>query len=142
MKYSVVFAAATSLELCACNRQVTVRPGADPSQVEINGALSMPSGTTQTIAFLTNLRPDCSVIVVPLGRVVQDPDHGRITVATIEDFPVYSARSPLAKCDSTRTKGLRLSYSPDPGYVGGDQFRFDVFVNQRVLHNHIVENVL
>src|SRR5271170_6948879 len=106
MKYSVVFAAATSLVVCACNRQVTVRPGADPSQVEINGAVSMPSGTTQTIAFITNLRPDCSVIDVPLARAVQDPDHGRITFAQIDDFPVYSVRTPLSKCDSTRTKGL------------------------------------
>lgn len=142
MKYFHVASAVVMFALCGCSRATSIHPGADASQFEINSTMSMPSRTTQTVLFLTNLRSDCSIIDMPYGRVSDAPEHGQLSIVEMEDFPRYGLRSPLVACNSARKKGLRITYTPNVDFVGKDKFSFDIFVNGRALHDHIIENVL
>jgi hypothetical protein len=142
LKYFHVAGAVAMFALFGCSRATSIHPGADASQFEINSTMSMPSRTTQTVVFLNNLRSDCSVVDIPYGRVSDAPEHGQLSIVEMEDFPRYGFKSPLAACNSERKKGLRVTYTPNAVFVGKDRFSFDIFVNGRALHNHVIENVL
>jgi hypothetical protein len=94
MKPIALMATAMVFALCGC------------AELEITTTKSMPSGTTQTVAFMTDLRRDCSLIDVPQVRVVQNPDSGVLSIAQVDDFPLYRANSPFEQCDSARTTGV------------------------------------
>jgi hypothetical protein len=136
-------AALTALSvLGACVHPSPIQVSADGTQFAINPRFSMPSGTTQKLLFAFNVRPDCSFVDVPVSRLVDQPAHGKLQIAQVEDYPNYPLLNPRYKCNTVPVKGVRISYTPDPGYVGTDEFVYEVFLGGKVIRSHAVGNVL
>jgi hypothetical protein len=85
----------------------------------------VPSGTSQRVSFFTWINPDCSSAGNINVRVVNQPEHGKVEVASTSDYPHYSKEQLRFKCNHHRVKGVAVSYKADK-YVGDDAF--DVLV--------------
>ena len=60
----------------------------------------------------------------------------------VDDFRKFTPPSPLIKCNTQRRRGVRITFTPDAGYAGADEFVFEVFGNGRVARAHTTVNVL
>jgi hypothetical protein len=85
----------------------------------------VPSGTSQRVSFFVWINPDCSSAGNINVRVVNQPEHGKVEVASTSDYPHYSKEQLRFKCNHHRVKGVAVSYKADK-YVGDDAF--DVLV--------------
>jgi len=120
-----------------------VQVSPDGTQFQLNGTITLPSGVPQKLAFVSKPNPDCSQGEIPVVRAVTEPAHGKLQIVQAEDFPTFRpASNPLAKCNTVRIKGIRITYTPDAGYVGKDEYEFEAFGNGRVVRSHAVVNVL
>jgi hypothetical protein len=87
--------------------------------VPIFGKALKPDTPTMIQQFVA-LSPDCTPQALPTVKLVQPPAHGRTTTEVVEDFPDFPLASPLAGCNSRRTRLLRLSYRSASGFNGVD----------------------
>jgi dienelactone hydrolase len=76
--------------------------------------------TPAMIQQFVSLSPDCTPQAMPTVTLVQPPAHGNTTTETVDDFPSFPATSPLAACNSRKTRMLRLSYRSAAGFSGVD----------------------
>jgi hypothetical protein len=107
---------------------VTVTNGG--SLITENNTLATAGGQTIRLAFLHNQQnPDCSLdpVVHPTLNITAQASHGTVTPQQTEAFPTYPANSPLVKCDQARIAGTLLTYTPQAGYSGTDQFSYQIF---------------
>jgi hypothetical protein len=129
-----------SLALTGCAPRIQV--SADGTQLDIVSKATMPSGVSSKVLFVTNLNPDCALIDIPVVRLVQPPAHGNLEIVQAEDFPTYQGNNPRTICNTMRVKGVRVAYKSSAGYVGGDEFAYEVFVAGHVVRRHVGVNVL
>lgn len=85
------------------------------------------AGQTTTMDFVFNLNPDCSVKEIPTIRVTSPPVHGTIQVFEKEDFSSFPQSNIRFECNKKKSKGTAVSYTPNPGYAGGDYLEFEIF---------------
>ncbi|GJE61352.1 hypothetical protein [Methylobacterium trifolii] len=86
----------------------------------------VPKGEARTIAFYASLFPDCSSQGPVVIRVLDKPQHGKVTIAEGDSFTRYAPASPLAACNSRKVAGLKLVYEAEEGFEGLDSFRIFV----------------
>jgi hypothetical protein len=135
-------ALATMLALGGCVHPGSVQVSSDGAELNFNPSFSMPAGTTQRLSLAFSLMPDCSLMGVPVVRAVEEPAHGKLLITETEEFPNFPPGNPRSKCNTSRVKGMLVSYKPDPGYIGTDKFTYEMFINGRVIRNHMVGHVL
>jgi hypothetical protein len=81
---------------------------------------------TLKVAFLYDLNPDCSAIGVPSVRIFEQPKNGKVTIEKGTDFTTFPASNSRFKCNSNRTEGAIISYTPNPGFTGADSVSVDI----------------
>jgi hypothetical protein len=86
---------------------------------------NIASGTSQRLGFYTALNPDCTSTGEINVRVIKQPEHGKVEIASTSHFPAYSKESNRYKCTQHKVKGALISYKADK-YTGTDEF--DVLV--------------
>jgi hypothetical protein len=84
-------------------------------------ARTVPSGTNQRIAFVTSLNPDCTSEGDINVRVIKQPEHGKVEIASTAHFPSFSKESNRYKCTQHKVKGVLVNYKAEK-YVGEDVF--------------------
>jgi dienelactone hydrolase len=99
--------------------------GPDPGQTaRIDGVpiigKAAKANMQATIQQFASLSRDCTPDALPTVKPLQPPAHGNTAMEVIEDFPNFPATSPLAKCNSRKTRMLRFSYKSSPGFNGTD----------------------
>jgi len=116
------------LSLAGCVRPVPaqgpVRVVA-PAQVIYNKTALV--GQTTAIDFAYDVNPDCSVKEIPTIRVINPPVHGTVQIFEKEDFTAFAQSNSRFDCNKKKSKGAAISYTPNPGYVGGDYLEFETF---------------
>jgi hypothetical protein len=65
--------------------------------------------------------PDCSPLGSVTIRVLEPPEHGRVSISTARFFPSYSASNVRAHCNLRRVQGTRAIYVAQRGYTGPDR---------------------
>jgi hypothetical protein len=84
-------------------------------------ARTVPSGTNQRIEFVTSLNPDCTSNGDINVRVIKQPEHGKVEIASTAHFPSFSKESNRYKCTQHKVKGVLVNYKAEK-YVGEDAF--------------------
>ena len=69
-------------------------------------------------AYATN--PDCSSAGTVVLRVVQAPEHGRVSVHQTGVFPNFPPSNPRNACNRRRVPGVAATYVSQRGYLGSD----------------------
>ncbi|HEY4142652.1 MAG TPA: hypothetical protein VGM57_14620 [Pseudolabrys sp.] len=68
---------------------------------------------------LTN--PDCSPHGSITIRVLEPPEHGRVSISTTRFFPTYPSSNPRSVCNKRRVQGTQAIYHAQRGYTGPDR---------------------
>ncbi|NLR95219.1 hypothetical protein HGP17_00040 [Rhizobium sp. P38BS-XIX] len=82
----------------------------------------VPAGKKTKITSASLVKQDCTFAGFPYTGVVKPPAHGKID---IEHGPVaakFSKDSPAYICSGKSVQGNIISYTPNPGFSGTDQF--------------------
>jgi hypothetical protein len=69
-------------------------------------------------AYSTN--PDCSSAGTVVLRVVQGPEHGRVSIAQTGVFPKFPESNLRNVCNRRRVAGVQATYVSQRGYLGPD----------------------
>lgn len=99
--------------------------GPDPGQTaRIDGVpifgKAAQSRTQGVLQQFTSLSPDCTPRDLPTLNLVQQPAHGNTATDVADEVPNFPSTNPLAVCNGRKTRMLRLSYKPAPGFSGVD----------------------
>ena len=78
------------------------------------------------VDFLYWINPDCSSIGVASVRTIEEPKHGKLTVAKGTGFSSFPKENPRQACNRRRSEGMMMYYRPEPGYLGPDSVTVDV----------------
>lgn len=68
---------------------------------------------------------DCSLRGVPKVSVSGGPFHGEVAVTENEAHPAFPPGSPLSACNATAFRSMSVTYTPKPGFIGGDALTVD-----------------
>lgn len=75
--------------------------------------------------YVTN--PDCSSFGPIVLRVVQSPEHGRVTIRHAGVFPNFPEANPRSVCNRRRVPGIQATYVSQRGYTGSDFALLEAF---------------
>lgn len=87
---------------------------AQPARVAIPGKPLILTG-------LALVNPDCSPLGTITIRVLEAPEHGRVTISSSHFFPSYPASNPRSRCNTRRVSGTQAVYLAQRGYTGPDR---------------------
>lgn len=87
--------------------------------------LTALSGRPLSLYFTVELNPDCTWRSDPVIQVLEAPANGSATVTNARDYPNYRRPSDRVACNRTKHDGKRLTYQPNPGFVGIDNVLID-----------------
>jgi TonB family protein len=76
--------------------------------------------------FLYSLEADCSSIGFATIRIVQQPEHGKVSSKNGTGFSNFAKENLRYDCNKRRTEGVILSYEPTARYTGPDSLTVDV----------------
>jgi hypothetical protein len=105
-------------------REASVAPPSPPAIVEVSRVAA--ADQQLQVAFLYDMNPDCSVIGMPTVHIMEQPQSGKVTVENGTGFPTFPASNTRFKCNSTRSDGVVISYTPNPGYTGHDSVMMEI----------------
>ena len=86
----------------------------------------VPSGNSLILAQINSIKPNCSSAGNASVSLLGGPSHGRFATQQVRTRTRYPANNPRAKCNGRAVPGLRLIYTPNPGYRGADVVQFQI----------------
>ena len=96
-----------------------------PSQPQIAEFTRVAAaGQPLSVAFLFILNPDCSSMGFPVVRILESPQHGKLTAENGTGFSTYAQSNQLSECNKRRSDGVVLSYVAEPTYLAGIRSRW------------------
>jgi transglutaminase-like putative cysteine protease len=121
-----------------CPPEVEAEIAADMNAVRINvntTYIFLPSSLQLTrdavanqrlrLDFLFSLNVDCSSTGYATVRVIEAPQHGKITIENGTGFSAFPANNPRFVCNKSRSDGVVIFYDPEPGFVGTESIGID-----------------
>ena len=115
-----------SISLGAC---VAAGPPSDNQRLlpPRGGSVSGYSTSTGSLfGPFSSLNDDCTVQSHARVRILQQPTHGVARVVTRPGQAAFAADNTFARCNGTSITGTFVDYTPKPGYVGPERFRFEI----------------
>jgi hypothetical protein len=79
------------------------------------------SGKPLILAQPSVLNPDCSSMGAITIKVIEGPEHGRVTAGRASVFPTFPASNPRSQCNTRRVSGASVTYVSQRGYQGTDR---------------------
>ncbi len=112
------------------------RPAPVVALPNLNGPMTIAktviAGDTIRLAFNVAMNPDCSVRSMPTLRVLTEPMHGTTAISQTEDFPSFPATNIRSACNKAKARGVKLEYTPAPGYLGPDYVSYEMIFEDGV----------
>jgi hypothetical protein len=71
--------------------------------------------------------PDCSFAGDVVMRVVEGPNHGRVSIRSMPLYSSFRRNDPRSVCNTRKVRGMRATYVSQRGYVGDDLVVLEVF---------------
>ncbi|UFZ02906.1 hypothetical protein LQG66_27140 [Bradyrhizobium ontarionense] len=87
----------------------------------------IPSGKPLLLFSASSTNPDCTSLGTVELRVVQGPEHGRVSIRRGGVFPTFAAGNPRSACNTRRVPGIMATYVSQRGYAGDDLVVLEVF---------------
>jgi hypothetical protein len=81
------------------------------------------TGNTLIIGTFANTNPDCTATGRTFVRVSRNPNHG---IVAMREGLVFSSFSKRPECNSHKTQGATVEYTPNRGFTGSDEVELDV----------------
>jgi hypothetical protein len=72
------------------------------------------------------LNVDCSPVGATTVKVLEAPEHGRVTAGKASVFPKYHPSNPRSKCNTRRVQGVLATYVSKGGYQGTDRVTLEI----------------
>lgn len=96
----------------------------------------------QSLYFAYDLNPDCTSRGEPVIQILDAPKNGTATVANARDYTNFTPPNERVVCNKVKREGKRLTYRPNPGFVGSDSMVIDaIFPSGTVRHRRYVITV-
>jgi transglutaminase-like putative cysteine protease len=84
------------------------------------------AGERLRVEFLYAIEPDCSSMGTTSVRILEQPQHGRLTVQKGRGFTGFEKDNQRYDCNTRKSDGTYVFYQPKTGYGGKDSFTLDV----------------
>ena len=84
------------------------------------------SGKPLILAQPSSLNPDCSSLGTVTIKVIEGPEHGRVTSGRASVFPKFPPSNPRSQCNSRRVSGASVTYVSQRGYQGTDRVVIEI----------------
>jgi hypothetical protein len=84
------------------------------------------SGKPLILSQPSVLNPDCSSMGAITIKVVEGPEHGRVTSGRASVFPHFPPSNPRSQCNTRRVSGTSVTYVSQRGYQGTDRVVIDL----------------
>jgi hypothetical protein len=65
--------------------------------------------------------PNCTFLTPPPVQIVSGPAHGTTRIELAKVYPSFKPDNVRYKCNSVQGNGIRVYYTPSPGFKGDDQ---------------------
>lgn len=139
--FRVVFPLTSIPLLAGCDPQGGLLSDAPAtSSMTINHEVT--AGKATKVEWFYSLNTDCSERAGVAGRVVRPAAHGVVELAHGQDLPNFAVESEYAHCNSAQVPAWEVTYTPQPGFLGRDNFSYDeLFPDGVVTHVEITIDV-
>lgn len=114
---SIALLVLAGLFLTSCSTPPDVR--------EIQGVRGVLSGKRAQIEAFFNVSPACVSGGYPTIKVLQSPEHGKISVEEGVGAPIFNKEDPRAACSVKTFPGTIIYYTPEADFTGPDAFAFE-----------------
>lgn len=124
---ALALAAGITVTLSGCVQQPP-RPVPQPMQPLVYKKTAL-AGQSIRLDFAASINPDCTVREVPTVRIVDPPVNGTTQMKEMDDFTAFPAANPRSACNKARSRGLEITYTPNPGFLGTDSVSYETIGN-------------
>src|SRR5436305_11571686 len=84
------------------------------------------SGKPLKLNFSNETNPDCSSVGETVVRLTQAPQHGKVTISKVSDFPSFPKGNSRRDCNKKRVAGTQTTYVSERGYTGTDAAAIEI----------------
>jgi transglutaminase-like putative cysteine protease len=99
-------------------------PPKPPQTIELTRVASV--GQKLRLEFLYSIQPDCSSVGLATVRILEAPQHGKLTVENGQGFTNFPKENQRYECNTRKSDGVIVYYEPDAGFTGRDSVTVDV----------------
>jgi hypothetical protein len=78
------------------------------------------AGQKLRVEFLYAIQPDCSSAGKIAVRVLEQPQHGTLTIEEGQGFTFFPKDNPRFACNTVKSDGTLVFYQPNQDYLGSD----------------------
>ena len=100
------------------------------------------SGKPLILYQASTLNPDCSSMGAITIKVLEGPEHGRVSAGRASVFPRFHSANPRAKCNTRRVSGVSATYISQRGYQGTDRVTIEVISPTGAYARHTINIVV
>ena len=116
-------------------------PPARPVETRTPPVMEMTSHVVadqnRQIAFLYELKPDCSPAAFAVVSTIEPPKRGKISVDRGTGYSNFPQSNSRFDCNKNQSEGVRITYEPDRGFVGDDALTVDIlYADKSVSRRH------
>lgn len=88
--------------------------------------LSLAAGAPLYVGPFSRLNLKCGLISQARARITKAPENGTLRIVMRKSEAGYESDGPYAHCNDVKISGTTLHYQPRKGFVGADEFAFEV----------------
>jgi hypothetical protein len=115
------------LALVALPPPAALNPAAAPNPAQPPDLTKVVAiGQRLRVEFLYALEPDCSSMGVTSVRILEPPQHGKLTVENGQGFTGFAKENQRYDCNMRKSDGTLVFYDPEPGFAGNDTITLDI----------------
>ncbi|MBR1135519.1 MAG: hypothetical protein E6614_34500 [Bradyrhizobium sp.] len=104
----------------------------------VSGLLASPGAAQAATKFVLSGRPvilyqagatnpDCTAAGEVVLRVIQEPEHGKVTIRRAGFYPTFPDHNVRSACNRRRVPGVQAVYVSQRGYTGMDMVVIEAF---------------
>jgi hypothetical protein len=99
-------------------------PPRTPQTVELTQVVA--AERKHRLEFLYSVYPDCSSTGQTTARILEQPQHGTLTIENGQGFTNFSKSNQRYECNSRQSNGMLVFYQPSSGYIRTDSITLSV----------------
>jgi hypothetical protein len=106
--------------------QLSQSKGAAPGALELELTRAATAAQKSRLDFLYDVAPDCSSAGKPVVRVLEQPQHGTLSIENGQAFTDFPQDDRRVACNAHQSDGTLVFYQPSADYRGSDSITLSV----------------